>query len=107
DGAAHTHGALQLVFMVLARVMVGLAAAGLGRKFGVDPVVFTVFGIVVVARQVLGDLVGKAFEIHFLVRLDGDAGVVVFGHGLVKDRHALFGGEHHQLAVLVDVRELV
>ena len=106
DGAAHTHGALQLVFMVLARVVVDLAASLL-CEVRFDPAAFAVFRIVVIARQVLGDLVGEALEIHFLAGLDGDAGVVVFGHDLVKDRHALFGGEHHQLAVLVDVGELV
>ena len=106
DHAAVADGAHQLVDVIRRAVVVGLAAAGGGidRR---DPVVLAVGRVVVVARQVSGDLVGEALEIHFLAGFQGDAGDVVPGHDLVEDLHALLRGEHHQLAVLVDGGELV
>ena len=106
DGAVPAHSAHQPVFVVPAGVVVGLAAA-LRGELGDDPAALAVGGIVVVARQIFGDLGGEALQIHRFAGFDGDLRVVGLGHVLIEDRHALFGGEHHQLAVLVDVGELV
>ena len=106
DSAAVAHGAHQLVFLILACVVVSFGTA-LFCEVCFHPAVFAIFGIVVVARQVLGDLVRQTLQIQLLACFDGNTGIVGHGQSLVENCHALLRSKHYQSAVLVDVGELV